>query len=395
MRSRSVWALLVVGVNCNSAIGQTTPRDDPLAFKLPRFRFLPRDKQYFQLAPTTIDESKIPALIEKLKSKDDGQRHEAAGILGFTKEKGKAAIPILIEMLKDSNAMNRAVAANALANFGPLAREAVPSLTKLLKSEPGMEMMMALYAFEQMGPAAKAAIPDIIEIADLFPGSCKSMGVSSHETLNAIGPDVLPVAIKCLDDPIARRRANGASIAAGYAFEDRQLAEKLFPKFLNMMKDDDVGVRIGAIGAVAAIRQQPKLAIPALIDMLADKGDGVSLSAAMALGSFGGDAKQALPHLIRKWETADRYYRSTLVYVLAEVGPDKTAVGPLIRALDDDWTRYQAIIALGRIGPDAKAAVPHLVRLWQEVNDTHRMSIHEALRRIDPDAARKLGAPIP
>ena len=72
----------------------------------------------------------VPALIHKLKDKDEEVRWEATFALV---EIGPAAVPALIAALKDKEM--RRYAASALGAIGPAAKEAVPALIAALKDE--------------------------------------------------------------------------------------------------------------------------------------------------------------------------------------------------------------------------------------------------------------------
>src|SRR5262249_6945218 len=58
-----------------------------------------------------------------------------------------------------------------------------------------------------------------------------------------------------------------------------------------------------------------------------------------------------------------------------------------------DNQRYMAARALGRIGPPARDAVPGLLDLLSAADPTPRATAAEALKRIDPEAARKAKVP--
>ena len=80
------------------------------------------------------------------------------------------------------------------------------------------------------------------------------------------------------------------------------------------------------------------------------------------------------------------------VRVLDEIGAEaRPAVPLLIQALDNTNAFFQAIHALSVIGPDAAPAVPHLLRLYEEwrgeeLKFPHRHMIVVALGRIGPAA---------
>jgi HEAT repeat protein len=65
------------------------------------------------------------------------------------------------------------------------------------------------------------------------------------------------------------------------------------------------------------------------------------------------------------------------------------AVPALIAALDDPEAsvRFPVTVALGEIGPGAKAAVPKLKQMMEEeINDEIAAAARRALRRIQPEA---------
>jgi HEAT repeat protein len=82
--------------------------------------------------------------------------------------------------------------------------------------------------------------------------------------------------------------------------------------------------------------------------------------------------------------------RNAAAYEIAGMGPEAvSAVPALIEALDDPSpvVRFPVTVALGEIGPGAKAAVPRLQQmLAEEINDEIAASARRALRHIDPAA---------
>jgi HEAT repeat protein len=141
-----------------------------------------------------------------------------------------------------------------------------------------------------------------------------------------------------------------------------------------------------------------------LIGALSDDDPVVRMNAAMALGTLGSDARSAVPALtaaIQRKENQIKVLtfpitvREQMMVVLGFIGPDaRDAVLTLEEALGekDDMTRTMAARALGKIGPDAKRAVPKLLALAQ--NEEEFESVHEAAREavklIDAAAAAKL-----
>lgn len=82
--------------------------------------------------------------------------------------------------------------------------------------------------------------------------------------------------------------------------------------------------------------------------------------------------------------------RNAAAYEISGMGPAAApAVPALIEALDDPEAsvRFPVIVALGEIGPAAKAAAPRLKKMMdEEINDEIAAAAKRALRRIQPDA---------
>jgi hypothetical protein len=100
----------------------------------------------------------------------------------------------------------------------------------------------------------------------------------------------------------------------------------------------------------------------------------VRLDAAMALRSLGSDGRSATAELVAALQDAD----NSLPLPFFGHGVNQVIAG-----------------ALGRIGPEARAAVPKLLELFQAaVKDSQlRFETGEALKSIDAAAAAKAGVP--
>jgi HEAT repeat protein len=82
--------------------------------------------------------------------------------------------------------------------------------------------------------------------------------------------------------------------------------------------------------------------------------------------------------------------RNAAAYEIAGMGPAAEAAVPaLIVALDDEnpTVRFPVTVALGEIGPGAKAAIARLRQMVEEeINDEIAASARRALRHIEPAA---------
>ena len=75
-----------------------------------------------------------------------------------------------------------------------------------------------------------------------------------------------------------------------------------------------------------------------------------------------------------------------------DVGPDASTLPVLINALNkslDDkepFVRQPVCLALSKFGPEAKAAVPYLLKASEDEDPMVKKSALEALRNIDPNS---------
>jgi HEAT repeats len=103
--------------------------------------------------------------------------------------------------------------------------------------------------------------------------------------------------------------------------------------------------------------------------------------------AFGNDPA-AIPVLLELLETGPPSVRTDAVWALVEIRPpsEEKMVHALIQALDDRncFVRSNAMVAIGRMGPAAREAVPALVRLWERAE----YLAGDALQKIDPETAK-------
>ncbi|HVK16173.1 MAG TPA: HEAT repeat domain-containing protein [Fimbriiglobus sp.] len=104
--------------------------------------------------------------------------------------------------------------------------------------------------------------------------------------------------------------------------------------------------------------------LSAWIELLGHEDPATRKRAAVALGRMGAAAKPAIPALIRAF--SDEQNCAAAVDALGLIGP--TAIPDLLEEMKkkEKPLRWRAAIALGRIGPAAKDAVPALVAALKE-----------------------------
>jgi len=136
-----------------------------------------------------------------------------------------------------------------------------------------------------------------------------------------------------------------------------------------------------ALGAKGAAASE---AIDALSKASGDKELEVRLAAVRALGRIDPEGKKVIPVLLEKLRDEDAAVSAASANALADIGAP--AVPRLIQMLDDDndTARLFAIAALGRIGKEAKDAMDPLMKIYENKKENRliRMAAGSALLKI-------------
>jgi hypothetical protein len=125
-----------------------------------------------------------------------------------------------------------------------------------------------------------------------------------------------------------------------------------------------------------------------------DAGDAIHDSIAVALRQIGAHPNFVVPTMIsvlKNQQMSDRH-RNALI-ALSGYGPAaKPALPQLIAALDAPW-RALAAEVLGRIGPDAREALPALrASLAKKRSSPRQTEVLIAILRIDPSSSHEVEA---
>ncbi len=291
-------------------------------------------------------------------------------------------------LLDDPQPYRRCAAARALGSIGPDARASVRELTRALDDKDSSVRMEAAVALGRIGPAAAASAPAMI--AALRRASYFDGGLIGP-ALAGLGPEAVPPLVEATRErggnvrweSIRALRLIGPGARGEAAFALWSIARR--PEAISVLAEALADPNEFAGGTAAshlgAIGPEAKPAVPALIRALDDKRFVVRGSAANALGKIGAGAKDAIPALLH----APGPRTAIFAIPAAAVGPD--AVPALIAGLNDpgDGPRWTAAEALGRIGPEARAAVSGLTRMSTSARATDRVVAATALWRISRD----------
>lgn len=386
----------------------------------------------------------IPALIGALKDSDYRMRNAAARVLGYLGEDARAAVPALIVALKDKDQYVRFSAMAALGGIGPEAKEAIPELVKLLRFTPlreltpsntdlektdVLELRMRLehesISKEAAIALAQIGLPAVPALLDCLMHTDANLRLGAARTLGWMGPKArlaVPKLTEILADKLPEVRGQAAFALGQIGPEARQS----MPALLDLLKDKDALVRVHAADAVwqiekniaalpvlektlkeiddqdtliLAIKTLGKVGTPgvqALIGVI-KKGNPEKIEAFNALAHLGPEARDAIPVLseVLQTERLDRYVWVQAGYALRMIGPPtKDCVPVLIERLREDKeieVRRVSASLLGKVGKDAKDSIPTLLEALKDTDTNLRFYSAEALRKIDPEAAKKAG----
>lgn len=203
---------------------------------------------------------------------------------------------------------------------------------------------------------------------------------------------VLPVLTKALNDPDPNVRFYSTVALFGAAYGDEENARRLHravPALSEGLSDEDPRVRAAAANAITTVMPHPPAAVTApLLRALGDPEREVREAALDALARVRPVALQTAPAVLRVLrEDPSPGARGAAARTLGEIETAHPSVTQaLIDALHDAdrFVRQEAVRALARIGPPARAAIPDLTRIVGNPSEdaTVRALATDALRRI-------------
>lgn len=314
-------------------------------------------------------EPAVPWLIHFLKSSDKDVRCSAAAVLGSIGEKAQDAVPALLKTLRDREPSVRLEAAEAVYRVTGNMDLAVPTLVRHFQDNDDCQFSAA-YFLAHRGPASKSAVPALIaRLKDQRPPP--SPGWDEKNRLEVVHRGVLE-----------------ALAAMGPE------AMEALPAIKEALKDRGGFVRASAAVAYWKVTGESAVPIASLVELLQGSDPWPKSWAVDGLGRIGESDKEAVPPLVAVLEDKEAGWRAALI--LCKISPESTEPIPALiiivngKGIGTFSNRKEAIEGLGRIGPKANAAVPHLLEVLDEDDENLRKAAMEALEKIDPETAARL-----
>jgi len=264
---------------------------------------------------------------------------------------------------------------SGLASQGPFVR---PKVIEALGHKDSVVRRNAAITLGMMGPEAKDAIPGLIVALKDRESHVPPAAAAAIWQIDQTAYDVKPILIAALKDADSDTRRTVAEALAHKAPEAPEANPDLRLALIEALKDGDV--RINSAIALSHIKPPAEEVIPILI---ANYQSGESYSDVReALARIGQVAENEVTSALIMAMTTERkntpdYQYEAQADALVKIGGAKKATPVLISALadQDPSIRFWAARVLGRLGPQAKAAVPALKKA---LNDPDRQVADEA-----------------
>ncbi|MBI2267673.1 MAG: HEAT repeat domain-containing protein [Armatimonadetes bacterium] len=183
-----------------------------------------------------------------------------------------------------------------------------------------------------------------------------------------------------------------ADVRRSVAYAMEGIGPEAVPALIEALKHQDPSVRSAAADSLWFMGPQAKESVPALLTTLGGDAPDPRSSAIRALGGIG--SCEAVPSLVAALSDEDSDIRANAGMALEEM--DCAPTEPILSlaemcSSEHARTRKYAAEALGKIGPEAREAIPALLLLLEEVEDDWEEDDWESAYSIRNSAAWALG----
>lgn len=392
---------------CLAGIGK--PAESALCQCLTNQEWRVRQMSVFVLASVTDDvEVYVDRLTNSLHDSDESVRFAAVQGIGAQTELPDKVIPLLLAALADPGETIASNAAAALEDFGTNAVTAFPVLSNVVEKgssantanralrtlvaiDPSRALPMVLKSFQSTEqPRRRAAF----RILCNYPLKTPDRQTLIEQATTDSDPAIARRAKTLMTDQYRKAHPNETPFPDEPSYGGKPLGDWLLAQDNGDMFSKE---------AQDALRHMGTNALPALLRRLAYKQPPFNLPAPEinhdALKAFillAEEAKPAIPQLMSLMDTPDG--DTALFSMMAAVGTGADAVPCLIKGLTNHFAdvRGEAASYLGnefgaQFLQQRRAALPFLVNLLTDTNESVRMNATHALRNIDPQTALRFG----
>jgi len=250
-----------------------------------------------------------------------------------------------------------------------------PDVSALIQALSGDDAAAAVDQLGELGSKAREAVPALIKLLDNDDVELRAKVVA---TLGEIGGSRRKV-VAALETQLTSESETiryRAAVAIGRQGPAGQVAVEAL---VSAAFDESAKVRHAVRDALEATEVSRDIILPLMIKSL-EQADPATLQSALDMLAEQGAA--AVPKLCDALEHPEACFYACLV--LAEIGEDAAEATPALTKVVETGeveTRLHALIALGQIGPAAKAAVPSIIAAGSSDKDLMTASVF-ALGRV-------------
>ena len=271
--------------------------------------------------------------------------------------------------------------ATDLEKLAPKAEQLVPLL-----HDPQVEVRRgaAFYLLSLFDPAKPEQVAALTSLLADDDRAVRSMGRAAVVEMRSADQIAAVPKLAALLSPDREAKAdNRAAIARLFGTLKSEAAPALSALAGAAAADPDAKVRAACYAALVQVAP-PTDALAPLEKGLADPDPAVRVVASAQLRKLFAVAAPAAKSLATTLGDADQRVRENSAEALILIG--KPAVEPLIEVLGGKQTeaRKYALVALGKIGPNAKAAVPAIDKCRSDSDPAVQKLAEQALKQIGP-----------
>jgi HEAT repeat protein len=197
----------------------------------------------------------------------------------------------------------------------------------------------------------------------------------------------LPSLLKAINDSNFRVREEAANAIAQIA---PQKADAAIPELTKLMNDPEITAR--ADRAAVSLAKMGKLAMPTFLTALTNGAVHVRSRAAFHLQDLGTNALPAVPMLVKTLADEDWIPAQAACWTLGALRAEPELVVPALAKLVEGpkaGCRMPALVALGRFGAEARAALPAVVKALNDSDAEVREAATNAVRKIAPEVLER------
>jgi HEAT repeat protein len=336
-------------------------------------------------------------LLEALKDKDPSVRLQAAQAL-IRMGQAKAALSVIEELVKSPQQGIRLEASLLLKQLQSAQLEA-----KLKDANPSARLAAAQALWQRGGAEATSAIPVLVELLNSprhelrFPAALTLTQRNVPEAKAAVA-----VLVQALQHSQARVRFQAAKQLQQIGTAEARAAA---PALVALLREHQRELGFRPATLLGQMRPADlRAAVPALREALCDGNPSIRFQAALILIRIDRAGAQAAIPVLIDFMVADQKppglpepsrmpgvprhdnagFRLPAIQALAKIGPDaRAAIPPLVKLLDDAQAASVAALTLPQLGLEALQPV---LETWAKQESFNRPGVIEALSGFGPKA---------